>query len=444
MATISQFFVLSPRGDTIIWREYRGDVERSAAERFFQIVKKSRGNIKPCFEDQGINYFSVKKSQLYIVAASKYNVSPSMIIELLQRLAVLFKDYCGVLSEEAIRRNFILIYELLDEVMDYGLPQISDTEQLKMHVHNTAVRSRDGGPPKIQIGKPKTAAATSTFKPIDFGKSNKPSKNEIFVDILERINLVFSSEGNVINSSIDGCIQLKSYLAGNPNIRVALNEDLVIGPGSSSAPCSLASCNFHESVDLQEFENNKVLSFTPPTGEFVLMNYRYINDFSPPFRITPTLNKIHEHQMELVVKLSADFKRTLSASNVRVIIPVPQSTDTVGIKMEKRPETDTAAPSGPRFQQASEYREKDKQVVWVLKKFNGQDDHSITLRTTIPNLDKTRRREFGPIRISFEIPMYNCSRLVVRYLRILNVPPSYKPLRWVRYVTRSDSYLTRV
>jgi hypothetical protein len=60
---------------------------------------------------------------------------------------------------------------------------------------------------------------------------------------------------------------------------------------------------------------------------------------------------------------------------------------------------------GPRFQQAVEYREKDKQVVWVLKKFNGGEDHSITLRATIPNLEKTRNREFGPIRISFEIPM---------------------------------------
>ena len=71
--------------------------------------------------------------------------------------------------------------------------------------------------------------------------------------------------------------------------------------------------------------------------------------------------------------------------------------------------------------QASEYREKDKQVVWALKKFQGQDDHAIMLRVTIPNLEKTRRREFGPIRITFEIPMLNCSRLVVRYLRILNV-----------------------
>ena len=350
MATISQFFVLSPRGDTIIWREFRNDIERSAAERFFQIVKKKSGDITPCFLDQDINYYSVKKNQMYIVAASKYNISPSMIISLLQRLTILFKDYCGVLSEEAIRRNFILIYELLDEVMDYGLAQVTDTEQLKMHVHNTAVQSRGEGPPKIQIGKPRTAAASSTFKPIDFGKTGRPSKNEIFVDILERINLVFSSEGDVVNSSIDGCIQLKSYLAGNPNIQVALNENLVIGPGAG-AGCTLASCNFHESVDLKEFQQNKVLSFTPPTGEFVLMNYRFINDFSPPFRIVPTLTKVHEHQMELVVKLHADFKRSLSATNVRVIIPVPKSTATVGLKMEKPPKPEPGSTEAPRMVQ---------------------------------------------------------------------------------------------
>ena len=61
---------------------------------------------------------------------------------------------------------------------------------------------------------------------------------------------------------------------------------------------------------------------------------------------------------------------------------------------------------GPRFMQASEYREKDKQVVWALKKFNGGESHSIMLRATIPNVDRTRQREFGPIRVSFEIPMY--------------------------------------
>ena len=58
----------------------------------------------------------------------RFNVSPNFTIELLGRLAKCFKDYCGILTEEAIRKNFILIYELLDEALDYGYPQCTSTE----------------------------------------------------------------------------------------------------------------------------------------------------------------------------------------------------------------------------------------------------------------------------------------------------------------------------
>lgn len=34
------------------------------------------------------------------------------------------QDYCGYVSEEVVRKNFLLVYELLDEIMDYGLPQV--------------------------------------------------------------------------------------------------------------------------------------------------------------------------------------------------------------------------------------------------------------------------------------------------------------------------------
>ncbi len=33
----------------------------------------------------------------------------------------------------------------------------------------------------------------------------------------------------MINSSIDGVIQMKSYLQGNPELRLVLNDDLVVG-----------------------------------------------------------------------------------------------------------------------------------------------------------------------------------------------------------------------
>lgn len=46
------------------------------------------------------------------------------------------QDYCGLLSEEAVRKNFVLVYELLDEVVDYGYPQNSSSEALKEFVLN--------------------------------------------------------------------------------------------------------------------------------------------------------------------------------------------------------------------------------------------------------------------------------------------------------------------
>lgn len=45
---------------------------------------------------------------------------PSFILEILERVSKVCKDYCGVLSEESIRKNFILIYELLDEMIVRG------------------------------------------------------------------------------------------------------------------------------------------------------------------------------------------------------------------------------------------------------------------------------------------------------------------------------------
>lgn len=36
-------------------------------------------------------------------------------------------------------------------------------------------------------------------------------------------------QGYILTSEIDGTIQMKSYLTGNPEIRLALNEDLGIG-----------------------------------------------------------------------------------------------------------------------------------------------------------------------------------------------------------------------
>ena len=57
---------------------------------------------------------------------------------------------------------------------------------------------------------------------------------------------------------------MKSYLQGNPELRLVLNEDLVIGRqnigGGSFNAVVLDDCNFHECADLRDFETMKTLT----------------------------------------------------------------------------------------------------------------------------------------------------------------------------------------
>jgi len=68
----------------------------------------------------GVNYFFAKKFGIYFVATTKQNVSPSIVHDMIYRMMKVFRDYCGILNEESIRKNFVLIYEIIDEIIDYG------------------------------------------------------------------------------------------------------------------------------------------------------------------------------------------------------------------------------------------------------------------------------------------------------------------------------------
>jgi len=138
---------------------------------------------------------------------------------------------------------------------------------------------------------PKTTPSNAVDKPITFSRNKiQKQRNEIFVDIFERISVTFNSNGYALSSSIDGTIQMKSYLSGNPELKLALNEDLTIGKSGQSSLYGgvvLDDVNFHECVHLDEFEQSRSLTFVPPDGEFAVLNYRVTSEFRQPFRIFP-------------------------------------------------------------------------------------------------------------------------------------------------------------
>lgn len=92
----------------------------------------------------------------------------------------------------------------------------------------------------ISLFSNQTVASTASNVSVSKNKSN-----EIFVDIYEKINILFNSSGYIINSSIDGCIQMKSYLNGNPALKLILNEDITMADTNTSGSVVLDDCNFH-------------------------------------------------------------------------------------------------------------------------------------------------------------------------------------------------------
>lgn len=58
------------------------------------------------------------------------------------QLVQLFKSYFGgTFSETAIKNNFVLIYELLDETIDFGYPQITDPAIMKSFIFQKGVKT---------------------------------------------------------------------------------------------------------------------------------------------------------------------------------------------------------------------------------------------------------------------------------------------------------------
>lgn len=105
----------------------------------------------------------------------------------------------------------------------------------------------------------------------------KHNKNEIFLDVIERLNLLVSSQGNVLKSEILGTVRMKSFLSGMPELKLGLNDKVLFemtGRTTRGKLIEMEDIKFHHCVRLNKFEAERTISFIPPDGEFELMTYR--------------------------------------------------------------------------------------------------------------------------------------------------------------------------
>ncbi|KAL6008477.1 AP-2 complex subunit mu [Asimina triloba] len=330
----SAIYFLNLRGDVLINRLYRDDVGGNMVDAFrTHIMQTKELGTCPVRQIGGCSFFYMRISNVYIVIVVSSNANVACGLKFVVEAVALFKSYFGgAFDEDAIRNNFVLIYELLDEIMDFGYPQNLSPEILKLYITQEGVRSPFSSKP---ADKPVPNATLQVTGAVGWRREGLVyKKNEVFLDIVESVNLLMSSKGSVLRCDVTGKILMKCFLSGMPDLKLGLNDKIGLEkeaqlksrPAKSGKTIELDDVTFHQCVNLTRFNSEKTVSFVPPDGEFELMKYRITEGVNLPFRVLPTIKELGRTRMEVNVKVKSVFGAKMFALGVVVKVPVPKQT----------------------------------------------------------------------------------------------------------------------
>ncbi|KAI8821627.1 adaptor complex AP-3 domain-containing protein [Fimicolochytrium jonesii] len=427
---LSAFFIFNVKGEVLISRVYRPDIKRSVADVFRIQVVSSTDVRSPITTLGSMSFFHVRHENIYLVGVTKINANAALIFEFLYKVVNLGRSYFGKFDEDAVKSNFTLIYELLDEICDFGFPQNTEAETLKLYITTEGVRSEKAMKEEGSRIAIQATGAVAWRRP-----DIKYRKNEAFLDVVESVNLLMSAKGTILRADVSGQIIMRAYLSGMPECKFGLNDKVLLekegklGSAGRRAPgaVELDDCQFHQCVKLGNFERDRTINFIPPDGECELMKYRTTENINLPFRVHAVVIEVSKSRMEFKVSVRSQFNGKIFGQNVQLKIPVP--TNTSGAKCFV-----TAG--------KAKYVGSENAIVWKISRFQGQQEYLLRAEAELTSTTTKKVWSRPPISLDFQVLMFTASGLMVRFLKIFE-KSNYPSVKWVRYMTKPGTYQIR-
>ncbi|KAI9311783.1 Mu homology domain-containing protein [Dichotomocladium elegans] len=433
---INSLFVINLQGKIIVEKHWRGIISRQIVDVFNDESAKAMNSTPGSFGDKsGLkaseNYYSredvppiletpkywllnVLRDDLIWLCPIDREVDPMLVFEFIHRIIDILKDYLGDVSELSIRENFVTVYQLLEEMMDYGYPLTTEPNTLKDIIM----------PPTILNRVINTVGAAAGVAPkVPQNLSNIPwrkagvkyTQNEIYFDIVEEIDATIAQNGSVVSCEAHGNVIAKCQLSGMPDLTLSFVNPRVIDDGLTKEPHSR----------YRKWESDKVLSFVPPDGIFKLMSYRVaLNHFQAmPLQVKPQI-LLSQNGGKFDITVHPRTSGGKPIENVVLTLPMPKSTNNVNATCN----------SGQYM-----YDPVTKSIRWDIGKIQPRD--------RAPMLSGTfRSGDLDPdagmtIAVEFQISMYPVSGLKVDSLRLFN--EGYKPYKGVRSLTKAGKFFIR-
>lgn len=218
----SGFFVLGARGEPLIQKIYRGDITASSVSTAFtnRVVDSvdDASMPPPVFQHDDVTYLWLSGDGVYLVVTTRLNTSISSLSIFLSQIFQLLVELYGTVSEDAIRSNFVSLYEVLDEAMDFGYPVCTDLTTIKPLLsleHNRftaavqAVAGATGAVSTNPVSDLSETAGGTQWRPAGI----KHRQNSVFLDVVETIHATLTARGEVVSCDIVGALMLKCRLS---------------------------------------------------------------------------------------------------------------------------------------------------------------------------------------------------------------------------------------
>jgi AP-3 complex subunit mu len=400
---IHSLFIINEQGDIIIERHWRGRVSRTVGEKFWEEVQKyeNRSDVLPIIQTPQYYLVNVYRSGLFFVAVVQRETAPLMVTEFLDRMVEIFQKYIKVVSDESIKRHFTTIYQLLDEMLDYGFPLTTEPNLL-----NDLVKPIGGSLTQAQVKKNPHDPTGSVKSPIEWRKLGITYKNnEIFFDVIEELSFLIDVNGMSVSNEINGRIECTCRLSGMPDILLQFKD-----------PTLLDDTSFHPCVRYARFEQDRAISFIPPDGKFELLTYRISKVPMPPIYCRPQIN-FSLSGGTITIMTSSKHGDDKALEEVKIIVPLPKQVQNV-----KSNVTSGFASFNPNT----------KELIWNVGRMTSKTSPSLKgdlileQNSVIPDTTPA-------VLLKFKLPFIAYSGLKIDSVNLLN--ERYKPYKGVRYVT---------
>ncbi|KAL1273820.1 hypothetical protein QQF64_026634 [Cirrhinus molitorella] len=416
---IHSLFLVNASGDIFLEKHWKSVVSRSVCDYFFEALERATEpeNVPPVIPTPHHYLINVLRHRIYFVAVIQSEVPPLFVIEFLHRVVDTFQDYFGVCTEAAIKDNVVVVYELLEEMLDNGFPLATESNILKELIKpptilRTVVNTITGS---TNVGE---QLPTGQLSVVPWRRTGvKYTNNEAYFDVVEEIDAIIDKSGSTITAEIQGVIDACVKLTGMPDLTLSFMN-----------PRLLDDVSFHPCVRFKRWEAERILSFIPPDGNFRLLSYHVSsqNLVAIPVYVKHNIS-FREGSSQGRFELTLGPKQTMGKAVESVLVSSQLPRGVLNANLNPSQGTYTFDPV-------------TKLLSWDVGKINPQKLPSLKGSMSL-QAGASKPDENPTINIQFKIQQLAISGLKVNRLDMYG--EKYKPFKGIKYMTKAGKFQVR-